>query len=638
MYTLMAYGSLGAGSNLATLSVNPADLNGTRAVFSTTGNALDLNILTANASATWSSNGTDSSSMDYGTTANWSPATVPSGVGLVATFGTGTQMTVSVNGAYTVGQLNFNNSISGASYFLTGSGSLTLNNSGSGASVNVLNSGLSPSILTTLTLADSSLTTTFNVASGSSLDVSGTINESTPTGQKIVLAGGGIVTMEGVNTYTGGTTIQNGTLAINSGGQPGTGSMTFSPGSSQTAVLDVNSSVTLNNLSETPGSAGTAQLNVASSTTLTLNQSASASFAGTLSLAGSAGLVLNQGTGNTLTISGAPTLNDGSSISVNSGTLAFTNSAAATINGSPTVSVASGATLQLAGSAAALSSAVNITTHGSGSAGDGALTLVGNTTQTVGIVSGDTLSGTVTAYSGNTTVGDGTNVANLTATQILQNTLTINAGSTVTIAPSGSGIEMDAQAVSGVALAAGSSDSSSDSSSDPFTAIQAAIANGSISSVKGQQLENRIAAIERLAATDPGLDVSLLEDRVLAAIPSSSVWSSSGSAPLVETGSGLLAVDSSTSDSSSGSAAAAFAPSCRLWRQSRGGPRTLDAAAGRLGRHRHPDRSAPAHHLLRIAMRHVLGRGPNPDHRLRSEFGSGEVSSGLGNWTPTRWE
>ena len=67
--------------------------------------------------------------------------------------------------------------------------------------------------------------------------------------------------------------------------------------------------------------------------------------------------------------------------------------------------------------------------------------MVGTTTQTVGIISGDTVSSSpVTTYSGNTTVGDGTNAANLTATQILQNTLTINAGSTVTIAPSGSGI------------------------------------------------------------------------------------------------------------------------------------------------------------------------------------------------------
>jgi hypothetical protein len=64
-----------------------------------------------------------------------------------------------------------------------------------------------------------------------------------------------------------------------------------------------------------------------------------------------------------------------------------------------------------------------------------------------------------------------------------------------------------------------SSDSEGGSNSDPIAAIQAAIASGSISSLKGQQLENRIAAIERLAATDPGLDMSQLESAVLAALP-----------------------------------------------------------------------------------------------------------------------
>jgi hypothetical protein len=62
-------------------------------------------------------------------------------------------------------------------------------------------------------------------------------------------------------------------------------------------------------------------------------------------------------------------------------------------------------------------------------------------------------------------------------------------------------------------------DSDSDSGNDALAAIQGAVASGSISSVKGQQLENRIAAIERLAATDPGLDVNLLENDVLAALP-----------------------------------------------------------------------------------------------------------------------
>ena len=101
-----------------------------------------------------------------------------------------------------------------------------------------------------------------------------------------------------------------------------------------------------------------------------------------------------------------------------------------------------------------------------------------------------------------------------------------------------------------------------------MAAIQAAIASGAISVVKGEQLENRIATIERLAATDPGLDVSLLEDRVLSALPSSSVWSSTSTSPLVDSGSGLLAVDGSVSGSPSGSAfgggVTAFAPAAEF--------------------------------------------------------------------------
>ncbi len=226
---------------------------------------------------------------------------------------------------------------------------------------------------------------------------------------------------------------------------------------------------------------------------------------------------------------------------------------------------------------------MNIATHGSGLATDGdALTVVGTSTQTVGVVTGDALAGSVTTYSGNTTVGDGTNAANLTATQILQNTLTINAGSTLTIAPSGSGIPADAVAAAGVVATSDVTNSEatadSDSSSDPFTAIQAAIASGSISAAKGAQLENRIAAIERLATTDPGLDVSLLEDRVLAALPTQSVWSSSGTSPLIDSGSGLLAVDSSTIGSSSSSTlggAAAFAPAADFG----GSPELAEGAA-----------------------------------------------------------
>ncbi len=551
--------------------------------------------MAANGSATWASNGTGINPSDYGTAANWTPQQVPNGPAQVATFGTGSQNSISVNGAYTVGQLNFNNGgNSGAptNYTLSGNGSLTLNNSGNGTSVNVSSGGLQPAlgVSLTLTLADSSLTTTFNIASGSSLDVAGPINQSGGA-QQIILTGGGTLSLDnGTNTYTGGTTVNSGTL-VNSMPVQAARATTIGSGplaiNGSTSVVNVlppsTAAINVGSLSGTGGG----QLNVGSMATLTVNQTATNTFNGTLALDG--GLVLANASGNTLTISGAPTLGSGSSITVNSGTLALTNNTAnsASVTGTPTASVAIGATLQLAGSSNVLSSAVNVTTHGSGLASDGALTVVGASTQTVGIVTGDALPGSVTTYSGNTTVGDGTNAANLTATQILQNTLTINAGSTVTIAPSGSGIPADAALSAGSGHVAADSDAvssavtadSSDSTSDPFTAIQAAIASGAISSAKGQQLENRIAAIERLAATDPGLDVSLLEDRVLAAIPAASVWSSSGTSPLLDSGSGLLATDASTIGTSSGStlgdAAAAFAPSAAFG----GNPELAEGAA-----------------------------------------------------------
>ncbi len=531
-------------------------------------NQFDLDVTTSSGSATWSS----SSNSDYGTSTNWQQGTFPNGAGQIATFGTGTEAVVTLSAGYTVGQLAFNNS--STAYNLSGGG-LTLDNSGSGAIVSVAGGTLSPSISTPLTLADSSRSTTFTIATGSSLDMSGPIGESVSlTGQQVVLTGGGTLFMENINTYTGGTTVTNGTLTLVNQGAPGTGSLTFNPSSGNTAVVNVDHTVALNNLSETPGSTGTAQLNIATSKTLTLNQTASANFAGNVSLGTSSSLIVQQNSGNTLTLTGTPTLGNNSSVTVNSGTLALTNNGSpANIPGSATVTVAAGATLQLAGSAAVLSSSVNITTHGTGASGDGALTLTGTTTQTVGVIAGDPLSvPDITSYAGNTTVGDGTNAANLTATQILQNTLTIGAGSTVMLAPSPvlpmvvtatSNAAPAASATSLTADSAATSSSASDSSSDPLLAIQAAIASGSITNATGQMLENRIAAIENLAARNPALNVSLLESRLLATLPSSSLWSSTGagsSTPLEDSGSSLLALDGSTFGTTSTSSSARQRP------------------------------------------------------------------------------
>ena len=419
---------------------------------------------------------------------------------------------------------------------------------------------------------------------------------------------------------------------INSGmqdGNLGTGPLTINAQGTTNSTVNLGAGMTIYTLSGTVGSSGgMATLNVGNSA-VTLVQSAVGNFGGTVNI-GSGGSLSVQGgsplsiggpvnvgtslggTGaltmagtSTLTLSGATTFYNNSSltvssgtltvsgpttfgsnsgstnaVSVNGGTLVLSNSTSNPttpniINGTVTVAIAQSATLQLAGNASALSnangtSAANITTVGSGASSDGAVVVSGTTTQTVGVISSTPMtSGGATTYAGNTTVGDGTNVASLTATQILQNSLTINAGSTVTIAPSdpaSSGAVAASSVAGGSSATAAVAADSADVSSDPFTAIQAAIASGAISSATGQVLENRIAAIERLAATDPGLDASLLESRVLAVLPSGSVVpaidpAATDPAATTDGTSNLLAMDSSSLGATSTSATgAAFAP------------------------------------------------------------------------------
>ena len=421
-----------------------------------------------NGSGIWTSN----SDSRYGYANNWSSQLVPDNSGgnyYTATFGgttdsNGQEASIvledSSNHAanFTVGGLVFTNT--SVPYTVgNGSGSLTLDNGGnSGGPSVVVGSGVTePTIFASLILGDTvTKSTTFNIAGGSILDISGPISESAShTGQSLTLTGGGTLQLDATNTYTGATNVSAGTLLITS----------------------------------------------------------TASIAST------------------------------------------------------SISVSPGATLQLAGTTAALPSNANIS-NGTGSGAHGNFVMTGTATQTIGVISGtsylvpDSNTVNATAYSGNTTVGDGNTAASLTATQILQNSLTINAGSTVTIAPSGGSMSA-APATSGAVASGATTADSSDAAAggDPLSAIQAAISSGAISSTTGQVLENRIAAIERLAATDPGLDASLLESRVLAVLPASSS-AAADSSSIIGGGSSLLALDSSALGSSSASAASgAFAPS-----------------------------------------------------------------------------
>jgi len=396
--------------------------------------------------------------------------------------------------------------------------------------------------------------------------ISGAIGNGLATSLAIVESGPCNWILSGPNTYTGGTTVNQGTLTVTSTGTLGapTSPLTINTAANGiSATVYINGSQSVGTLSSTIlGGNTTGTLNIAAGSTLRVNQAASADFGATLNIAAgtptSFGTFALQGP-STLEIDAAPALGANSAINVNGGTLRFNlSSGAANIGSGVTVTVASTATLQLAGSVSALSGGgvANIVNNGSTASGGG-LSVTG-TNQSVGTVTGAASNTGATTYGGDTVVGNGTSAASLTAAQILQNSLTINAGSTVTIGPSGSssGLIGAGTASSAPLLATdgSSNDSFIDTSSDPFLAIQAAIASGAIGSLAGQRLENRIAAIERLRASDPGLDESMSEDAVISLLDWSAI--ASPNLPPSEANSSLLNPDSAAVDFSNSSSIA----------------------------------------------------------------------------------
>jgi hypothetical protein len=209
------------------------------------------------------------------------------------------------------------------------------------------------------------------------------------------------------------------------------------------SLLSLNNDQTVSSLAGTAAGGGTARVSVASGTTLTVAQSGSTKFAGTLDLSGTAAALSKSG-GGALELDGAPTFAPGSAILASGGTLRFNvASGAATVGAGVTATVSGGATLELAGTISALSQPsggrVNVVNNSTALAG---LHVTG-TNQQVGGVNG----------TGTTQVEAG---GSLTANDIVQSALAIGGSATtpgrVTIAasdPSGNPLVSS----SGIALA-----------------------------------------------------------------------------------------------------------------------------------------------------------------------------------------
>jgi autotransporter-associated beta strand protein len=205
-------------------------------------------LILVSAQTNWNFNGGG----NYSDMTKWDPQTAPSGVGVSAVFGDGTTATivaptatVTIDGAYTVGSLLFTNTALPVptQFTLVADGvaghGFTLNNGGIGAAVNVTSGN--HSISAPLTLADSG-GTTFYVAPGSALSVSSGIAESGGS-QSLNKSGEGALVLTGSSSFTGGTTVSNGSLVL----RPSGASAVLAPNTTvkvwNTATLELAGSV-----------------------------------------------------------------------------------------------------------------------------------------------------------------------------------------------------------------------------------------------------------------------------------------------------------------------------------------------------------------------------------------------------------
>ena len=258
---------------------------------------------------------------------NWSPdATGATSSNLLS----GTDVVFSVTGIQAQNQntvLDVNETISSltvddaTAVTIAGPNTLTITGTGVGSGITINSGAGLTTINSNLQLTGLSKAITVNNTAGLVINgiVGGTIG--------LTKAGTGLLTLTGLNTYSGGTNINGGILAVNSDANLGTGPLSFNGGTLEALAVVGGGGITSSKAITLDGGGGTFQADISTTSTLSGTISGTGAFTktgtGTLTLTGAntynGGTVLNAGT---LNVGGTQALGLGNVV-VNGGTLDF---------------------------------------------------------------------------------------------------------------------------------------------------------------------------------------------------------------------------------------------------------------------------------------------------------------------------
>jgi fibronectin-binding autotransporter adhesin len=248
---------------------------------------------------------------------------------------------------------------------------------------------------------------TFNVVNNTATGVAMqmTINGGVTGGFGLIKNGNGTLTLDSASTYTGTTTVNNGTLRTATvAGTIGTGPLAINAAAGVTSTVSLANSQSVQSLTAATDPAGLAVVDVASGSTL--------SVTGASSIQGN----LSKTSAGTLVVGGTSSLATGSAMQVNGGTLRVNVSGSSSVGAGVTVAVATSGTLELDGQTSALTDATTPINRAriinSGSLVVGNSTVAPATAQQVGGIDGV----------GTTSVADN---GQLTADHIVQSALVI---------------------------------------------------------------------------------------------------------------------------------------------------------------------------------------------------------------------